>query len=64
MKLSSFCNKLSINIYISRMFQDDILMFSNDVSLKKVMSTDKIVKLETKLYNADKVHGASIYLEM
>ncbi|CDW73311.1 tectonin beta-propeller repeat-containing protein 1 [Stylonychia lemnae] len=63
-KLDQKCNKISVFIYANRTFKEDILLFFNDVSLRKPLSTEQIVKIEAKLYNSDKVNVANLYLEM
>lgn len=57
-------NKISVSVLATRTFKEDILLFLNDVSLRKPLATESIVKIESKLYNSDKVHVASLYLEM
>jgi hypothetical protein len=39
-KLNAQSNKLSIGVYSSRTFKEDILLFFNDVSLKKALKSE------------------------
>lgn len=41
-KLNQGANKLSVHLYANRTFMDDILLFHNDVSLKKVLSSENV----------------------
>lgn len=63
-KMGHASHKISIYVYAMRTFKEDLLLFYNDVSLRKPLATTNIVKIEAKLYNSDKVHVANIYLEM
>lgn len=75
MKLSLGLTQLSVHVYLLRTFKDDLLLFFNNVSLRKPLATEEvrhyninkpaqIVKLECKLYNQDKMHVASLYLDL
>lgn len=64
MKLNLGINKISAYVYANRTFKEDIMLFYNDISLKKCLSTDNIVKIECKLYNSDRMHCASLFLDM
>ena len=41
-KLDQKCNKLSVFIYATRTFKEDILLFFNDVSLRKALATEEV----------------------
>ena len=62
-------------MYLLRTFKEDLLLFFNNISLRKPLATEEvrrkdinqclqIVKLECKLYNQDKMHVASLYLDL
>lgn len=63
-KMGHASHKISVYVYANRTFKEDLLLFYNDVSLRKPLATTNIVKIEAKLYNSDKVHVANIYLEL
>jgi hypothetical protein len=76
MKLSLGLTQLSVHVYLLRTFKEDLLLFFNNVSLRKPLATEEvrckllinkyrqILKLECKLYNQDKMHVASLYLDL
>ena len=39
-QLNTGANKLSISVYAIRTFKEDILLFFNDVSMKKALTTE------------------------
>ena len=41
-KMDQKSNKISVFIYASRTFKEDILLFFNDVSLRKPLSTENV----------------------
>jgi hypothetical protein len=47
-----------------KVLKDDVLLFFNDLHLKKVKITNQIVKTECKLFNSDNMHIASLYLDL
>ena len=42
MKLNLGINKISAYVYANRTFKEDIMLFYNDISLKKCLSTDNV----------------------
>jgi hypothetical protein len=53
-KMGHASHKISFYVYATRTFKEDILLFYNDVSLRKPLATTNIVKVAAKLYNSDK----------
>jgi hypothetical protein len=45
MKLTLGINKISAYVYANRTFKEDIMLFYNDISLKKCLSTDNVTSL-------------------
>lgn len=45
MKLTLGINKISAYVYANRTFKEDIMLFYNDISLKKCLSTDNVTYL-------------------
>lgn len=41
-KLNPSSNKISISVYAIRTFKEDVLLFFNDVSLNKALSTENV----------------------
>ncbi len=44
MKLALGVNKISAYVYANRAFKEDIMLFYNDISLKKCLATDNVRK--------------------
>ena len=42
MKLTLGINKISAYVYANRTFKEDIMLFYNDISLKKCLQTDNV----------------------
>jgi len=45
-KMDQKSNKISVAIYSNRTFKEDILLFFNDVSLRKPLSTEQVSYFE------------------
>jgi hypothetical protein len=44
LKLTLGVNKISVYVYANRTFKEDIMLFYNDISLRKPLQTDNVIR--------------------
>lgn len=54
MKLTLGINKISAYVYANRTFKEDIMLFYNDISLKKCLSTDNVSTFKIVISDSDR----------
>lgn len=62
--LSYGVTKISIKGYFVRKIGGKSLAFFNDLSLKKVLETQEVMKYECQLLGESKAHVASLFLHL
>ena len=53
MRLHMGCNKLQVYVYAVRTFKEDVLLFYNDVSLRKPLSTEQVSAIFREIFLSD-----------
>jgi len=46
-KMTHGCHKIGVYVYAQRTFKEDLLLFFNDISLRKPLSTEEVVSMKS-----------------